>query len=137
MIYSSCDVECDRLKFIIMGNFLPFYPPPPLSPPLRPSLKPKKSEFWKNEKNCYYRDIIILHICTKNYNHMRYGSWNTKWDRHNFLSFWAISALYPLSPNNLENQNFENMKKGSGMSSFYTCVPKITIIWCILPQISF
>ena len=30
MIYSSWDVECDRLKLVIMGHFLPFTPPPPL-----------------------------------------------------------------------------------------------------------
>ena len=34
-------------------------------------------------------DIIILHMCTKNHNHMRYGygSWDTEWDRQVFLSF--------------------------------------------------
>ena len=33
MIYSSTDKECDRLKLVIMGHFLPFYttqPPRPL-----------------------------------------------------------------------------------------------------------
>ena len=68
------------------------------------------------------RDIIILHTCSNYHNNTRYSSWDTKWDRHNFLSFWAFSDLYVLSPNNLENQNFENMKKVSGMSSFCTCV---------------
>ena len=68
------------------------------------------------------RNIIILHTCSNYDNNTRYSSWDTKWDRHNFLSFWAFSALYLLSPNNLENQNFENMKKVSGMSSFCTCV---------------
>ena len=35
-------------------------------------------------------DIIILKMCTKNHNCMMYSSWETEWDRHNFLSFWAI-----------------------------------------------
>ena len=35
-------------------------------------------------------DIIILHMCTKNHNHMRYDSWDTVWGRRRFLSFWAI-----------------------------------------------
>ena len=26
MIYSSRDIECDRLKFVIIGHFLPFCP---------------------------------------------------------------------------------------------------------------
>ena len=38
-------------------------------------------------------DTTVLHICTKNHNHMMYGSWYTKWDRQNFLTFWAI--FYP------------------------------------------
>ena len=48
---------------------------------------PKKSEFWKNEKIAGY--IIILHMCTKNHNHMWYSSWDTEWDNI-FLSFWTI-----------------------------------------------
>ena len=30
------------------------------------------------------QDIIILHMCTKNHNHMRYSSWYTEWDKQNF-----------------------------------------------------
>ena len=44
--------------------------------------KPKKSEFCKNEtkkkKKKIAGDIIILHMCTKDFNHMRYSSWVTK-----------------------------------------------------------
>ena len=29
MIYSSWDIECDRMKLVIMENLLPFYPLPP------------------------------------------------------------------------------------------------------------
>ena len=50
--------------------------------------KPKKWEFWKNEKK-FAGDIIILQMCTKNLNHMRYSSWDTEWYNF-FLSFWAI-----------------------------------------------
>ena len=28
MIYSSWDIECDRLKLVMMDHFLPFYPAP-------------------------------------------------------------------------------------------------------------
>ena len=41
---------------------------------LLPLWQPKKS-IKKNEKNPP-RDIIILHMCTKNYDHMLYGSWD-------------------------------------------------------------
>ena len=76
--------------------------------------KPEKSEFSKNEKKIA-RDIIILHTCTKNHNHMRWSSWDT--ERQNFWSFWAI--FYPFnppspSPNNPDNQNFEKIKKAPG-----------------------
>ena len=43
---------------------------------------------------------------------MRYGFWDTEWGRHNFLSFWAIFCPVTFHPRkNLENQNFEKMKK--------------------------
>ena len=40
-------------------------------------------------------------MCNKNYNHMRYSSWDTEWVLGHFLPF------YP------DNQNFEKMKKAS------------------------
>ena len=47
-----------------------------------------KSKFWKNEKAS--GDIIILHMCTINDNHMMYGSWDMVRDECNFyFSFWA------------------------------------------------
>ena len=67
MIYSSWDIEQNILKLVILGHFLPFYPP-------------------KNPKN----------------------------------------------------QNFEKWKNLLKISSFYTCVPKITIYdnkWCTVPEI--
>ena len=55
-------------------------------------------------------DIIILHICTKNYDQMMYSSCNMVHDRCNcYFSFWAISP-----PNSPKNQNFEKMKKAPG-----------------------
>ena len=34
----------------------------------------------------FAEDIIILHMCTKNHNHMMYGSWDTEWNRQKKLS---------------------------------------------------
>ena len=58
------------------------------------ALPPKKSaknikilKKWKKGP----RDIIILHMCTKNYDQMMYGSWDMVHDRCNcYFSFWAI-----------------------------------------------
>ena len=77
------------------GSFLPLY---------RPSRKTQKSEFWKHEKITI--DITILHKCTKNHNHMRYGSWDTEWDRQKKL-FWDIFC--PFTP--LTTQKIKILKK--------------------------
>ena len=64
--------------FVILDCFLPF------------SFhdNPKNQNFEKMKKTP--RGIIILHMCTINDNHMRYGSWDIERNRHNFLSFWTI-----------------------------------------------
>ena len=43
-----------------------------------PPKSPKKQNFkkWKKTPG----DIIILQMCTKNYDHMMYGSWDMVWD---------------------------------------------------------
>ena len=99
MIYSSWDIECERLKLVIMGRFLPFYP----------TLKTRKSQFWKNEKSCWrYHHFTHMY---QNHNHMRYGSWDTESDRQK-LSFWSIFCHFTY--NNPKYQKFEKMKKASG-----------------------
>ena len=71
-------------------------------------------------------------MCTKNHDHMKYGFWDTNWDIF-FCHFGPFLPFYP--SNNLENQNLTKMKKASGDVIIYTCVPKITILWCMLPEI--
>ena len=61
--------------FVILDRFLPFYP----------TNNPKNQHFQRMEKS---PEDIILHMCTKNDNHMMYGSWDI--ERENFLSFWTI-----------------------------------------------
>ena len=65
--------------------------------------KPKNQNFEKTKKTP--GDIIILHRCTINDDHMMYGSWDTEGDRQNVLSF------YP--PNNLRNQNLKKDEKSA------------------------
>ena len=83
--------------FVILGHFLPFYPPN----------NTKNQNFEKTKKAL--GDIIILHMCTINDNRMMYSSWNMEHDGQNFLSLLTIFCSFP--PNNLNNQNFEKMKK--------------------------
>ena len=95
MIYSSWDIERDRLKFEILGHFLPFYPPP--------------SKFWKNEKNCWrchhFTRVPKITI-------IWYGSWDAEWDRQSILSFGAILCIRVVcaSPQSAESKFWENEK---------------------------
>ena len=79
-------------------------------------------------------DIIILHMCTINENHMMYGYWDMECDRMNFLSFWTIFC--PVTP--LKTRKIKILKKRKKrhwISSFYTNVPEIMIICCTFPEI--
>ena len=55
---------------------------------------------------------ITLHLCIANDDHMMYGSWNIKRDRHFFLILGHFLPFY--APNNPENQNFEKNKRSPG-----------------------
>ena len=78
-----------------------------------PPYGPRKLKFWKNEKNTWWHyhfpnvnftkmketpgDIIILHKCTKNHDHMLYCSWDMARDGCTcYFSFWAIFC--PFAP---------------------------------------
>ena len=61
--------------FVILDCFCP------ITPLATQKLKILKK--WKKTPS----DIIILHMCTRNDNHMMYGSWDMELDWHNFLSF--------------------------------------------------
>ena len=62
-----------------------------------------------------YAGNIILHMRTKNHNHIMYGSRDVESDIQKFLLFWAIFCLLtlPLSPhtNDSESQNIEKNEK--------------------------
>ena len=102
----SCDVWFLRYGawqtefFVILDYFLPFYPPNNL----------KNQQMKKTS-----RDIIMLHICTINENHMMYGSWDVEHDRQIFFSLLTIFCPFtPPPPNNTENQKFWKDEKTTG-----------------------
>ena len=90
---------------------------------------------WKNKKKKTSGDIIILPIRTKNHDHMLYCSWDMTLTDVTFIShFGLFFALLP--SNSLKNENSKkNEKKHLEVSSFYTSVPKIMIIWYTVPEI--
>ena len=86
----------------------------------------------------------MLHIfLIKNEKHLQISLSKSQWYDLLFLryrakqtvirNFTSFFALYP--PKNLKNQNFEKWKNLLEISSFYTCAPKIRIIWCTVPEI--
>ena len=125
--------------FVILDHFLPFHPPNNL----------KHQTFEKIKKTL--GDIITLHMCTINGNHLMYGSWDMECDRQIFVILDCFLPFTPppfppphAPPTNPKNQIFENMKTISGdiilhMCTknhdhiFYTCVPQIMIICYTVP----
>ena len=102
MIWSTVlEIECDRLKLVIMGHFS-LLPVSLLTPPLQKKRKEKE----KMKQNCWQYHHFTL--CIKNHNHMRYSSWDTEWD----------------------TQKIEKMKKPSGYVIILPLC-KIMIIWYI------
>ena len=91
-------------------NFLPFWV---IFCPFTPLLTPEIT-IWKIHKKTP-EDIVLLHMCTINEDHMMYGSLDLKRDGQSFLQFWTF--FFPLTwktKTNLKNQNFDKMKKKPG-----------------------
>ena len=90
---SVLEIKSVRLKLVIMGHILPFYPP---------IIKTKQNQNFEKMKRSA-GDTIILHMCSKNHNHMRYGSPDTD------------------ETKNLEN-NLENKKSEKNEKDIYRCL---------------
>ena len=106
---------------------------------------PPKSKFWKMKK--FDGDIIILHMCNKNHNHMILGSGKTTWVKQNFLSFWAffftLLRQHPPPPpfciymctRKLRKIKILKLKKTSGNIIILHIYTINDIIWCMIPEI--
>ena len=106
----------------ILGYFLPYYPTNSL----------KNRNFRKMKKTP--GDIILLHRCPNNHDHMLYCSWDMAHEECNYFSFWAIFCSFtPLTA--LKIKISKKSKKDLEISSFYICVPKIMIRWCTVSEI--
>ena len=123
MMYGFWYKKCDRQFFVILDCFLPFYP----------SYGPRKLNFKKNGKNTWrYYHFTNVHYKWQSYDvwFLRYGA---QWPE-----FFVILDCFFLpftSPNNPKNQIFKKWKKHQEILSFYTDVPQIKIIWCMVPKI--
>ena len=126
MMYDSWDMECNRQNvFFIFSHFFPFYPL---------IIPAEKWKYLKKKKKKSCGDIIILHKCTKNHDHMLYCSWDMGHDRSNcYFSFWTIFC--PFIPLTAPKIKISKKLKRLEISSFYTSVPKLMIICCTVPEI--
>ena len=73
-------------------------------------------------------DIIILHLCTKNLNDMIYSFWDKECDR---LKMVILGHFQPFNPHKNKKKSKLKKKKRKKLleiSSFSTCVSKITIM---------
>ena len=77
MMYGSWDMKCDRQNFLSFGViFCPLIPPN----------NPENQDFLKMKKAS--GGVIILHMCTKNHDHMLHCSWDMVHDGCNcYFSF--------------------------------------------------
>ena len=103
MMYGSWNMEFNRQNlFSFWTIFCPFT---------------EKSKFWRKKRG----DIISLHLCTTNTNHMMYGSLDIRCNGQSFLwtIFCPFAPPHPWPPKNLENQNFDRMKKKKKSWRYY------------------
>ena len=99
-LYCSWDMASDRRNchFSFWTIFCPFTP--------LTARKMKISQKWKKIPGY----VIILHKCTKNYDHMVYCSWDMVRDRCNcYSSFWAIFC--PFTPLTAQKIKISKKKK--------------------------
>ena len=122
MMYGSWDIKHDRQNFLsFWAVFCPFTP-------ITQKIKILKN--WKKTPG----DIIILHKCTKNNDHMLYGSWDMARSRCVTFHFGLFLPFY--LPNSPKIQNLKKMKKDAWRyHQLYNSVPKIMIICYTVPEI--
>ena len=150
MIFGFSDMECNRQNVLSFWNlFCPFTPSLPPNNPENQNFEKLKKALEKNFKKIKIKkvpgDVIILHMCTKNYDHMLYCSLDMAYNGFNcYFSFWAIFQSFT----SLTAQKIKILKKQKKtpleISSFYNNVPKIMIIcytapqtWCVTDVIIF
>ena len=119
------------MEIINFGLFFCHLTPPPLI-----TQKIKILKIWKKpERYCHF-----IH---------EYHKWSTINENHMIMipeilittdriysHFGPFFALFtPPPPNKPKNQNLKQWKKHLQISSFYTRVPYITIIWYVFPEI--
>ena len=106
-----------------MGHFLPFHPPN----------SPKNQNSEKINISPGY--IIILHMCTKNYDQMISSSWDMVRDGCNYFSFWDIFCPFtPLTAQKIKIKKKKKKKTPGDIIILHMCT-KLIIRWCKVSEI--
>ena len=125
MLYCSWDMACGRCNCYFLSS---------ISCPFT-TKQPKKLNFKKMKKAP--RNIIILHNCTKNHDHMiicyAVPDIRCVTDVIVIFHFGLLFALPQVTTRKIKIS--KKWKNRLEISSYYTCVPKIMIWWCTVPQI--
>ena len=117
MIYSSWDLEQNKLKLVILGHFLPIIP-----------LKTQKIKILKNEKICWrYHHFTHVHQKSQSYDVRFLRYWVGQTNFSHFRLYFALLPFYLSSPLMIPNINIlKKIKKKNAWryySFIYTCVP--------------
>ena len=114
----------DVIVIFILGNTFPFYPPN----------IPKKWKFQKNEKQAW-KYHYFTQVLQKSWSYMLYCSWDMAHVECNcHFSFQAIFC--PFTPLTAQKMKIsKKWRKHLEISSLNTCLPKIMIRWCMVPEI--
>ena len=130
MRYSSWDTEWWD-NFLLSFHFGPFFALLPRHPKKKQK-KNRKPNSWKNEKSiwrCHHFKLV-----QQKHDQIMYAYSDMECNRHNFCHFRPSLAFTQLLTPKIKI--WKKCKKYLQMLSFYTCTPKIKIIWCMVPQIS-
>ena len=92
--------------------------------------KMKISKKWKIASRYYHFTQVYLKTWSHAILFLRYGMW---WMSLFFFILGNFLPFYPLY--NPKNKNFTKIKKTVEISSFYTSVPKIMILFYTVPEI--
>ena len=122
MMYGSWDMKCDRQDFLSFWTFFcPFT-----------QLTTQKIKILKNWKKIT-GNIITLHKCNKNHDHMLHCPLDMAHNGFNYFSFWAI--FYPFTSLTAQKTKiYKKWKKLLEISSFYNSASKIMIRSCTVPE---
>ena len=105
--------------FCCFGPFFAFYSPN----------NPENQNFVKMNKNP--GDLIILHKCTKNHDHIVPETWHMT-DVIFIFHFELSLPFYPLTAQKIK---IKKKSKNAWRYHHFTRVPKIMITWCMVPEI--